>query len=143
MAAGDNLASGYATGTPNGMLDGMDTGRTQSSITVVAQRVTHGIGSMLDGVRQVTTAGTRVRLAASSTLCRAVIIQALKTNVSDVVVGGSTVVAAEGTQVTPTRRGFALAPGDWQEFDFDDLTDVWLDAVTSLDGVSFVYWTYA
>lgn len=123
------------------MLDGADTGRTQSSIAVIMQRVTHEIGAMADGVRQVTTPGTRVRLTAASTLCRRVIVQALKTNYDDVVVGGSTVVAAVGTQASPSRRGFALGPGDWMEFVFDDLTDVYLDSVIALDGVSFVYWT--
>jgi hypothetical protein len=143
MAAGDNAPQGYATGTPNGYLDGQETGRTVSSTPVVVQRVTHGIGAMGDGVRQVTTPGTRVRLTASSTLCRKVIIQALGTNLGDIVVGGATVVAAAGTQATPTRRGFVLSPNDWQEFEFDDLTDVWLDSLYAADGVSYVYWTYA
>lgn len=144
MAAGDNLPSGYtAPATPNALLDGQDTGRLSGGVAVVVQRVTHGIGAMQDGVRQVAVAGTRVRLTVASTLCRRVIIQALATNADVVVVGGPTVVAASGTQATPLRRGFALNPGDWQEFEFDDLTDVWLDAVASADGVSFVYWTHA
>jgi hypothetical protein len=143
MAAGADAPSGYATGTPNGYLDGMDTGRVVGATPVVVQRVTHGIAAAGDGNRQVTAPGTRVRLTAASTLCRKVVIQALELNEGTIVVGGSTVVAALGTKAALTRRGYALGPGDWQEFEFDDLTDVWIDATVALDGVSFVYWTHA
>jgi hypothetical protein len=143
MAAGADAPQGYATGTANGYLDGMDTGRTAgAAVPVVVQRITHGIGGSGDGLKQVTTPGTRVRLTAGSTLCRRVIVQALHTNLDKVVVGSVTCVAAAGTQAVPTRRGFALGPGDWQEFEFNDLTNVYLDSVVANDGVSFVYWTH-
>jgi len=91
--------------------------------------------SILDGSKTVTTAGTRVTLAAS-TACKHVDIQALATNTDVIVVGGTTVVAASGS-----RRGVALNPGDVYSVDIDNLNDVNLDSVVSGEGVSFVYYT--
>lgn len=143
MAYGDATGPGYPEGTPTARLAGRDLGRTAvSGIVPTVQEVTHEITAIGDNVRQVTTAGTRVRLAASSLLVRRVVIVALETNTSKVVVGGSTVVAAAGTQASPTMRGFPLNPGtDWIEFNFNDLTNIYVDARTSGDGVSYVYWT--
>src|SRR5687767_10569249 len=124
MAYGDAAGPGYAEGTPTARLAGRDLGRTAiSGVTPHVQEVTHEITGIGDLVRQVTTAGTRVRLNASALKVRRVIVQALPTNTGTVVVGGATCVAATGTQASPTRRGFALAPDDWIEFHFNDLTD--------------------
>lgn len=49
------------------------------------------------GVTTVTTAGTRVRITATETPVTGVIIQAFETNTGYVAVGGSDVVAANGT----------------------------------------------
>lgn len=141
MAYGDLAAKPYtAGGTPTDSLASRDLGRAGSP-TPMVQEVTHEITGMADLVRQVATAGTRVRLTAASTKVRKVIVQALATNSGIIVVGGATVVAAAGTQASPTRRGFALGAGDWLEFQFHDLTDVWLDATVNNDGVAAVYWT--
>jgi uncharacterized protein YcfJ len=87
-----------------------------------------------DGIQLVATAGTAEALASSATLCRRVIIHARKENTDDVVIGGSTVVA-----LATTRRGVALAPGQSLTLNIDDLNKVYVDALVSGEGVSFVY----
>lgn len=86
-----------------------------------------------DGRTVVTTAGTRVALAAS-TACKQVAITAETDNTGLVVVGGSTVVAA-----LATRRGIPLNAGDSITFDIDNLADVYIDSTVSTDGVTYAY----
>lgn len=86
-----------------------------------------------DGLKLVATAGTAVQLAAA-TAVRKVTIQARPENTDVVVVGASTVVAASGT-----RRGIALLPGASVTLNVKDLSDLYVDAVTNNDGVSYVY----
>lgn len=88
-----------------------------------------------DGRKTVTSAGTAVRLVAANTSCRKVDIQALLTNTDTVVVGSSTVVAAEGT-----RRGLALVPGASVTLRVLDLYPLYVDAVVSGEGVSYAYY---
>lgn len=89
-----------------------------------------------DGRTVVTTAGTRVQLAAQGGLAAvgAIAITALSTNTGTIVVGGPTVVAAAGT-----RRGTPLAASGSMTIVTDDLSDVWLDATVSGEGVSYTY----
>jgi len=89
--------------------------------------------SIMDGRKVVATAGTRVTLAASTT-CKHVTITAETNNTDIVVVGGVTVVAA-----LATRQGVPLYPGDTYDLDIDDLADVYLDAMVSTEGVTYVY----
>lgn len=116
-------------------------GTTATDVSATAplpvQDVPQGIS---DGVKQVATAGTRVALAASSA-CRAVAITALDTNLGIVVVGASTVVAAAGTQATPTRRGIPLRSLDTITIPIKDPSLIFVDALNSNDGVSFVVLT--
>ena len=86
-----------------------------------------------DNRKVVTTAGTRVALAAS-TLVKTVIITAETDNTGDVVVGGATVEAA-----LATRQGTPLDPGDSIILNIDDLADIYLDSAVSGDGVTFTY----
>lgn len=95
----------------------------------------HGITGIGDGRKVVTTAGTPVALAASTT-CKRVVVVAETDNTGTIVVGGTGVVAALGT-----RRGVPLGPGDAFELDVDDLADVWIDSTVSTDGVTFTYLT--
>lgn len=88
-----------------------------------------------DNSRTVTTAGTRVQLSTTAIRCSKVEITAKINNVDFVVVGGSTVVAAEAT-----RRGTPLAQGDTLTLYVNDLSKIYLDAVTSGDGVTYVYY---
>lgn len=144
MPYGDLTGPGYPEGTATARLAGRDLGRPAvgtPSLSPSVQEVTHeitGVGSL---IRQVAAAGTRLRLSAASLKCRYVYLEALPTNADVVVVGDANVVAASGTQAAPTRRGRALDPGAWWEFNFYDLTDLWLDSAVSGDGVTAVYFT--
>jgi hypothetical protein len=93
-------------------------------------------GGIGDNRVVVTTAGTRVPLASSSTPARSVSITALEGNTGKVVVGGATVVAA-----LATRRGTPLAAGDTVTLDINDLSKVNVDAMVNGEGVSYSYLT--
>lgn len=97
--------------------------------------VGHNITGIADGRTVVTTAGTRVVLAAS-TPCKKVDIQAETDNTGVIVVGGTTVVAA-----LATRRGICLQPGDTYSLEIDNLNDVNLDSTVNGDGVTYTYYT--
>lgn len=86
-----------------------------------------------DGRQTVTTPGTAVALAAS-TACTEVIATAETDNTDIVVIGGSTVVAA-----LSTRRGNPLYAGDSFAISTNDLAEVFIDALTAGDGVTFTY----
>lgn len=90
--------------------------------------------NLADGLQLVAAAGTAEALVSTSTPCRAVLIQARPENTGNVVVGSSTVVAASGT-----RRGIALVPGQSVTLRVTDLSELYVDAVVSGEGVSFVY----
>lgn len=93
-----------------------------------------------DGRKVVTTAGTRVQLAAAGTRCKSVLVTALETNIGTVVCGGSTVVAALGTTgATGTRRGTPLNASESARFDVHDVAQVWMDSTLDAEGVSFSY----
>ncbi len=79
-----------------------------------------------------TTAGTRVQLVSTTVECVWVVVTALSTNTNVVTVGGSGVVGAAGT-----RAGIGLAAGQSVALPVDDASDVWLDSVTSGEGVSY------
>jgi archaellum component FlaF (FlaF/FlaG flagellin family) len=90
---------------------------------------------MGDGRQVVATAGTRVQLSSTSTLCKKVEITAFTGNTAAVVVGSSTVVAAEGTE-----RGKILFPGDSVTIYVDNLNKIYIDARVSGEGVSYIYY---
>lgn len=88
-----------------------------------------------DNRKTVTTAGTRVQLA-SSTACKWVIIQALRDNTGVIAVGGSTVVAASGTE-----RGSMLYAGDSVTVLTSNLNTIYLDSTVNGEGVNYTYGT--
>jgi hypothetical protein len=144
MAYGDSVGPGYAEGTASSRLAARDLGRSATgspSLVPYVQEVTHEITGTGDLVLNVTTAGTRQRLNASALKVRRAIITAHTNNRDAVVIGGSTVVAALGTAGAATRRGTPLFPNDTVSVDYDDLTNIWIDAVVSGDGVSVWYFT--
>jgi len=98
-------------------------------------KVGHDISGIADNRKVVTTAGTRVALAASTT-AKYVIITAETDNTGVIVVGGATVVAT-----LATRRGTPLNPGETCGLPCDNLADVYIDATVSGDGVTFTYLT--
>lgn len=87
------------------------------------------------GRKTVSSAGTRVQLTTSPTAVTRVVLEALRTNSGIVVVGGSNVVAAQGT-----RQGISLASGDTVTMHVNDLSDIYVDAVTNDDGVSYMWY---
>lgn len=91
--------------------------------------------TIADGSKVTVSAGTAVALA-TSTACKRIQIQAKFNNTGIVVVGASTVVAAEST-----RRGIALNPGDAIELDIDNVNDVYIDSTVSGEGVTFTYFS--
>lgn len=94
----------------------------------------NAFGTIGDGRKVVTTAGTAVALA-STTAVKRVYIQAEIDNTGVIVVGASTVVAS-----LSTRRGIALNAGDVLTLDIDDLADVYIDSTVNGDGVTFTYY---
>lgn len=87
-----------------------------------------------DGLQLVASAGTAEALAAASTACRLVVVSARPENTDVVVVGASTVVAAAGT-----RRGISLSPGQSVSLRVKDVANLYVDAVVTGEGVSYVY----
>ncbi len=85
-------------------------------------------GSILNGVTNVTTAGTRVVLA-SSTTCRSVTVRAKHTNTGVIYVGNSSVSSS---------NGYTLLPGESISLDITNLNTVNLDAATSGEGVTYL-----
>lgn len=85
-----------------------------------------------DGTATVTTAGTRVQLAAQ--VCRKVLIQAHESNTGTIVVGGATVVAA-----LVGRRGVALFPTQSQAFEVSNLNLLYIDSTADGDKINFYY----
>ncbi len=92
-----------------------------------------GNGTIADGRKTVTSAGTAVALGSATTI-KKITIQALGANTDFVAVGASTVVAASGTE-----RGILLGPYQSVVFTNDDLADIFVDSVVSGEGVNFVY----
>ena len=88
----------------------------------------NALPTVLHGEKLVTTAGTRVTLAAA-TPCRSVTIKALTTNTGTIYVGSATVAAA---------NGFPLAAGDTVSLDVADLSTINLDATVNGEGVRYI-----
>ena len=90
--------------------------------------------ALTGGRRVVTTAGTAVQLSTTSTICQLVQITALVTNTAVVFVGGSDVLTTVGSE-----NGTPLNPGDTWEAPMQNLTQVYLDARVSGEGVSYLF----
>ena len=88
------------------------------------------------GRKTSTTPGTAVALA-STAACRRVIVQALWSNTNPVAVG----LAAGVKATVGSEAGIKLNPGGSAAFDIDDIAKVYMDPITSGEGVSFTYLT--
>lgn len=84
--------------------------------------------TVLNGKTSVTTAGTRVVLA-SSTTCKSVTIKALSTNTGFIYVGSSTVSSA---------NGFQLSAGDTISIDIANLNTVNIDSSVNGESVTYI-----
>lgn len=82
-----------------------------------------------NGKQTVTTAGTRVQLA-STTSTKTITIRALKTNTDLIFVGNVTVSSA---------NGFQLSPSETVSIDLDNLSKVYLDSAVNGEGVTYIY----
>ena len=89
-----------------------------------------------DGRKVVAVAGTAEALSASTVPILEVTITAEEDNTNMVVVGHSTVVAA-----LATRQGTPLMAGESYTIDITNLMAVYIDAVTSGEGVTYSYIT--
>ncbi|MDQ2084703.1 hypothetical protein RA307_31365 [Xanthobacteraceae bacterium Astr-EGSB] len=103
--------------------------------TALIGKVDHSTTGTEDGRKVVTAAGTAEALAVS-TVAKFVEITAETDNTGIIVVGGSTVVAA-----LATRRGRPLLPGESTTLPISNLSNVYIDATVSGDGVTYVYGT--
>lgn len=112
----------------------IDPATEETLLDILAALGGGGYTTIADGNKDVTLAGTAEKLIASATPCRKVTITANIDNSDYVVVGGSTVVAA-----VAGRRGTPLVQG--QSFDvlIDDASKIYLDVVSSGDGVTYTY----
>lgn len=85
-----------------------------------------------DGTLTITTAGTRQQLP--NIRCSRIFIQSHPSNTGDIVVGGANVIASEST-----RRGLALFSSQWQEFQVDNLSRLYVDSTASGDKINYIY----
>lgn len=95
------------------------------------------------GRKTVAAAGTREALVSTSTMYTKVDICALEGNTSEVVVGGSGVIASESTRAgVPIYVTSGLPDCYTIESKFGtvgNLANIYLDVKTNADGVSFTY----
>lgn len=115
----------------------VDLGATDNAVldTIAASVAAGNITGIGQGVTTVTTAGTDVVLA-SSTSCKRVVIQAQTDNTSIIAVGASGVDAT-----VATGTGVVLYPGDTFELDIDNLADIYIDSLVNGEGVRYTYFT--
>ncbi len=84
------------------------------------------------GTKNVTTAGTRLTLVATSAPAKHVFIQAKRANTGFIYVGGVTIAST---------NGISLSAGDVIDFPITDLIAVYLDSSVNGEGVTFSYFT--
>lgn len=100
------------------------------SITTTTNQTTIG-----NGHKEVTTAGTAVALA-SSTSCKRVTIQAYRANTGVIIVGGTGV---NGSSSIGTGTGASLAAGESISFDINNLATIFIDSTVNGEGVRYIY----
>lgn len=94
--------------------------------------------NIASGRKTVTTAGTRVPLSTANLPVAKVIICAETDNTNEVTVGGVDVVGALATRVGVPLKPVATGESRLELCDVD-LKDVYIDAVTNTEGVTFTY----
>jgi len=93
------------------------------------------MNTLASGRKVSTTVGTAVTLIGTTRPnCKRITITALNTNTNLVYVGGSTTLATVGAEL-----GISLSGGDAFTLGVDDCNDIYLDVITSGEGVTFVY----
>lgn len=116
---------------------GLDSGSEKKQINIMGgtsgllNKIPHST-DIQDGTATVSTAGTRVPLSSTSTMCSQVTITAHESNTGTVVVGSNTVVAAVNG-----RRGTPLYSTQSVTLNINDLNKVYIDSTVSGDKVTF------
>ena len=99
--------------------------------------------NIISGRKVVTTAGTRVQLSATHRPVRKIIISAFTNNTNPVTVGSVDVIGAlatrEGIPVAPVAAASVKICESQVEFCDIDLFDIWLDSITSGEGITYTY----
>jgi len=116
-----NIATSVAGATPAG--------------TNLIGKVDHSSTGLGDGVTTVTTAGTDVALAGSTT-AKWVIIQSQTDNTGKIAVG---VTGVDAT--IATGDGVLLSAGESITLPIDNLADVFIDSTVNGEGVRYIYGT--
>lgn len=88
---------------------------------------------MTGGRKVVTTGGTREQVVTSETPCSAVVVQALRTNSGNVMIGGSDVDVTVGSE-----NGLDLTPGQTAVINLQDLSILYIDADNNGEGVNYL-----
>lgn len=115
-----------------GQANGLSESEFVNKFTKLTQAAT-----IVSGRKAVTAAGTAEKLVATSTKCFRVDVCADLGNTNPVVVGGSGVAAADGSQ-----KGMVLIPGNApQVILIDDLSKLYVDAQTNNNAVVYNYYT--
>lgn len=99
-----------------------------------APKVSHDTANVTSGRKTVAAFGTAERLVAAFTECEWVVVTALETNTGYVAVGGSTTLAAAGSQA-----GILLSAGQSASIPVASVHLVYVDSRVNGEGVSFVY----
>lgn len=87
------------------------------------------------GRKTVTAAGTPVQLGTTEP-CTAVIIQCLKANTGNIMVGGPSAANCDITD--SSEKGVELEPGQSMTLTVRSLKSIYLDSDTNGDGVSYI-----
>ena len=93
---------------------------------------------IVSGTKSVTTAGTREALSSSDTAAISLTIQAKRGNTNAVFVGGSTVASTNGISLTAGQTWEYTSAGREEAV---LLSDVYIDATTNGEGITFNYVT--
>ncbi|MBU2177783.1 MAG: hypothetical protein KJ556_22035 [Gammaproteobacteria bacterium] len=121
-----------------GVNHGNITNETLSALNVViisgGNKVGHDVTTIGQGVKVVATVGTDLQIISTSTAAKIVIIESQTDNTGLIAVGGSGVDATEAT-----GTGVILYAGDTITVPVDDLSDVYIDATVSGEGVRYTY----
>lgn len=98
------------------------------NVNIVGTSSSNSPTAVLNGETTVTTAGTRVVLA-SSTSCKSVTVKALPTNTGYIYVGNSTV---------DSTNGLILQAADSISLDIANLSSVYIDSQYNGEGVTYL-----
>ena len=89
--------------------------------------------SIVSGRKVVAVTNTAVRLVAATTTCTRVVIQALRNNTGDIVIGDASAVLTVGSE-----SGIVLPVYNSISIDIDDVYKLYINGAAN-DGVSFLY----